>query len=100
MDRMTVAKVAELAGAELVYGSADREVDKVVRDSRDAVSGSVFFALIGENNNGHRYLEQVYQNECRVFVISEDQAQEELSKYEDVSVLKENKDRNAGHLPG
>ena len=88
MDRMTVAKVAELAGAELVYGSADREVDKVVRDSRDAVSGSVFFALIGENNNGHRYLEQVYQNECRVFVISEDQAQEELSKYEDVSVLK------------
>ena len=88
MDKMTVAKAAELAAAELVFGSPDLVIDNVVRDSRDAHDRSIFFCLIGENNDGHQYVGQAYDNGCRAFVISEEQALETLEKYNDVSVLK------------
>ena len=88
MDIITAAKAAELAGAELISGPAQNEVSKVVRDSRETVSGCLFVCLIGDTNNGHDYVEEAYENGCRVFLISSDKALEQLSKHEDVSILK------------
>ena len=66
MDMMTAAKAAELAGAELVRGPSDNEITEVVRDSRDAVDRCIFVALVGEKNDGHNFVEQAYENGCRV----------------------------------
>lgn len=88
MDMMTAAKAAELAGAELVRGPSDNEITEVVRDSRDAVDRCIFVALVGEKNDGHNFVEQAYENGCRVFLISSEKALEQLSKYVDASILK------------
>ena len=95
MEKITAAKAAELAGAELVSGPSDNEIIHVARDSRETAPGSIFIAIIGDKDDGHRYVEQAYNNGCRVFLISSGQAEQVLSAIEDASVLKVENTRQA-----
>ena len=95
MERMTAAKVAELAEAILVSGPSDNLAGNVARDSREVNDESVFFALIGDRDDGHRYVKQAYDDGCRIFVISSDEAQEQLSALENASVLRVGETRQA-----
>lgn len=55
----------------LVQGNLEQEVNGLVFDSRKASVESVFFAIVGSTNNGHDYIQSVYENGCRVFVVQE-----------------------------
>jgi UDP-N-acetylmuramoyl-tripeptide--D-alanyl-D-alanine ligase len=57
MIALTLAEIASAVGGELVRGAADTTVDgSVETDSRLVSSGSVFFALLGEETDGHRFV--------------------------------------------
>ena len=44
-------------------------IDEVVIDSRKALKNTLFFALNGDNNDGHNFLEQVFSNGCEAAII-------------------------------
>lgn len=68
---------------KFVQGNLEQEVNDLVFDSRKAKAQSVFFAIVGSANNGHNFVQSVYDNECRVFVV-----QEEVNLPEDATIIK------------
>lgn len=63
--------LVENVNFKLVNGSLEQSVNDLVFDSRKAVADSVFFAIVGFTNNGHQYVQQAYNQGCRIFVIQE-----------------------------
>ncbi|MFJ3383292.1 MULTISPECIES: UDP-N-acetylmuramoyl-tripeptide--D-alanyl-D-alanine ligase [unclassified Curtobacterium] len=57
MIALTLAEIAAAIDGELVRGAAETVVDgSVETDSRLVGAGSVFFALLGEETDGHRFV--------------------------------------------
>src|SRR5438309_1064821 len=59
MERLSLSKIAEFAGAEIKRGSAEAMIERVSTDSRTIKPGELFVALRGENFDAHNFLEQV-----------------------------------------
>lgn len=54
---------------ECVQGSLSMEISSLTFDSRKAVAGSVFIAIVGTNSDGHQFVQSAYDLGCRVFVV-------------------------------
>ncbi|MBU3660307.1 MAG: UDP-N-acetylmuramoyl-L-alanyl-D-glutamate--2,6-diaminopimelate ligase [Flavobacteriales bacterium] len=67
----------------LLQGNLEQEINELVFDSRKATAESVFFAIVGSTNNGHEYIQSVYEKGCRVFVV-----QEETTLPADATIIK------------
>ncbi|MFW6226998.1 MAG: Mur ligase family protein, partial [Bacteroidota bacterium] len=67
-----VQQIAEILHADALI-RVEQSIQHLITDSRSVMpSGtSLFFAIKGENHNGHDYLEAVYEKGCRSFVLSE-----------------------------
>ncbi|WP_144750426.1 UDP-N-acetylmuramoyl-tripeptide--D-alanyl-D-alanine ligase [Curtobacterium pusillum] len=62
MIALTLAEIATAIGGELLSGAPERVVDgSVETDSRLVGEGSVFFALLGEETDGHRFVPNAVQ---------------------------------------
>lgn len=72
MKLLTMKQIEEGTGGRLIRGSAAAEVGSVCTDSRKAKAGDLFFALIGENHDAHKYLPQVFEKGCGCAVISDE----------------------------
>ena len=48
----------------------DTCVTAIVKDNRDAIPGCMFAAIVGENNDGHRYLEAAAENGAMCALVS------------------------------
>jgi UDP-N-acetylmuramoyl-tripeptide--D-alanyl-D-alanine ligase len=60
MIRLSLGQIAHAIKGELINGAAEHEVSGTVRtDSRLVAPGDVFFAKLGEHEDGHRYLESM-----------------------------------------
>ena len=61
-----------LAGVqfELRQGSLNLQVEKLVMDSREASSLTVFFAIEGTATDGHQYINQAVAKGCRIICVS------------------------------
>ncbi len=46
-------------------------VDEVVIDSRKQVKNGLFIAIKGENNDGHKFIDQAAQNGCKLAIVQE-----------------------------
>ncbi len=57
MNRLSIFRVAEFAGAPVSSGDGQVSVDKVSTDSRTVKRGELFVALRGENFDGHKFVE-------------------------------------------
>jgi UDP-N-acetylmuramoyl-L-alanyl-D-glutamate--2,6-diaminopimelate ligase len=49
----------------------DKDIRTLTFDSRKAIHESIFFAIVGFTTNGHQYVEQAFNQGCRVFVVQE-----------------------------
>jgi UDP-N-acetylmuramoyl-L-alanyl-D-glutamate--2,6-diaminopimelate ligase len=67
---------------KLINGSLDQNATDLVFDSRKAVADSVFFAIVGFSNNGHQFVQQAYDQGCRIFVV-----QEKVELPEDATII-------------
>ena len=57
MFEMTLAEVADAVGGEIVRGAGDTIVSAGSTDSRSVSSGDLFVPLVGEQFDGHDYIE-------------------------------------------
>ena len=67
-----IKQISETVGGRLVGSEDDRIIQNLLIDSRrlDAAGLTLFFALVSQRNDGHKYIEDLYQNGVRAFVVS------------------------------
>lgn len=56
MKQLTLTELAGYMKGRVVQGDDSLVFDDAVIDSREAKAGAVFFPLIGEFQNGHKYI--------------------------------------------
>ncbi|MBP7808607.1 MAG: bifunctional UDP-N-acetylmuramoyl-tripeptide:D-alanyl-D-alanine ligase/alanine racemase [Bacteroidia bacterium] len=68
----TAKKISEILKGKL-SGASSNSIQHLISDSRTITDyhQSVFFALVSERNNGHKYVNDLYKNGVRCFVVSE-----------------------------
>ena len=67
-----IKQISEIVNGRLVGASADLSIQDLLIDSRQLVNASqtLFFALTSERNDGHKYIDDLYQNGVRAFVVN------------------------------
>lgn len=69
MEERSLKFIAESCGAKILAGKPETVVKNVCIDSRRAKSGDVFFAIKGENFDGHAFINEVGEKKATAVVI-------------------------------
>lgn len=69
MNQLTIKKLTEYSQAELIQGDPEQKITKIVRDSREVKAGDLFIALVGENDDGHKYLPDVIAQKAGAVIV-------------------------------
>lgn len=72
MISLTVEEILKSTEGKLICGDNNYEIKKIVIDSREADESSMFVAILGESQNGHKYIKSAYDLGCRAFLISDE----------------------------
>ena len=70
MERLTVKEIVEASKGNLKKGEGGESVKAIVIDSRLAKEDTAFVAIVGENNDAHKYIGSAYDLGCRVFIVN------------------------------
>ena len=70
MNKITIDEIVKATGGKLLAGSKDQYVSAIKHDSRECGSGDMFVAIIGENQDGHKYIPDVVAKGCNNLLIS------------------------------
>ena len=70
MKNLSISDIQKAVNGKLIYGNSSDMVSGVSIDSREVGLGDLFFAIVGEFNDGHKYIEDVLAKGCRTIVIS------------------------------
>lgn len=70
MKKMTIETVREAVGGEIIQGSGKNFVTGVSHDSRSIGEGDLFFAIKGDNFDGHRFIKDAVKAGTKCFVVS------------------------------
>ncbi len=75
----SISKIAKIVNGTLT-GECKLKINYLTIDSRSVAFSrqSVFFALIGSQHNGHKYINDLYQQGIRAFVVNENFDNKEL----------------------
>lgn len=72
MREFTVPEIIEAVGGQLVRGDGKNKIKGISIDSREIEENMMFFAIVGENNDGHDFMSQVIKKGCKVVVVSDE----------------------------
>ena len=70
MNKITIDEIVKATGGKLLAGSKDQYVSAIRHDSRECGAGDMFVAIIGENQDGHKYIPDVVAKGCNNLLIS------------------------------
>lgn len=59
---MLIKEIVEATHGELLSGHLDDDITGFIQDTRKIKQGDMYIPLIGENNDGHNYIEQAFLN--------------------------------------
>ncbi len=74
LHRYSVEEITKILGGQLFLNNQEHTaINDILIDSRRLITAqdTLFFALISKKNNGHRYIEELYNLGVRNFVVSE-----------------------------
>ena len=73
MQTFKLQEVSEIVSGTLV-GNGELEFSKIVTDSRNIINPSscLFVAVVGEQHDGHNYIDDIYRSGVRTFLVSKD----------------------------
>ena len=78
---LNIEEIIEATGGKLVSSAYNTIIKKIDTDSRCVGQDSLFVALKGENNDAHKFLDDVIQKGCKAVVVSD------LNKSYDANVI-------------
>ena len=86
MQTFKLQEVSEIVSGTLV-GNGELEFSKIVTDSRNIINPSscLFVAVVGEQHDGHNYIDDIYRSGVRAFLVSKDI---DTAKYAGISYVK------------
>ena len=69
----SLTKVAEIVNGQLFRASDERKISDLLIDSRHLMdpNQALFFALQSHRNDGHKYIEELYEKGVRAFVVKQ-----------------------------
>ncbi|MBQ6495790.1 MAG: UDP-N-acetylmuramoyl-tripeptide--D-alanyl-D-alanine ligase [Firmicutes bacterium] len=70
MNRTTIRNILDATGGTLLVGAEQNYITGIRHDSRECGEGDMFVAIIGENQDGHKYIPGVIGSGCRTFLVS------------------------------
>ncbi len=70
MKTLTLGEIAQATGGKCIKGSNKEGIRGVCIDSRKGQPDFIFFALKGEHNDGHEFLEAAQLSGCKAAIIS------------------------------
>ena len=76
MEELRAGQIADVVKGKLIRGSAEEVAKDVCIDSRNAKNGDLFCAMVGEFNDGHKFMKAAYDNGCRMMLISKEEMAE------------------------
>ena len=68
MNNLTISELVIATKGKLVIGNKNDTINDIVIDSRKANEANVFVAVIGENLDGHQFMQSAYENGCKTFI--------------------------------
>ena len=68
MESLSIKELVVASNGTLVNGNELDEIKKIVIDSRAANEGDAFIAIIGENLDGHKFIQSALENGCKTFI--------------------------------
>lgn len=80
MKNMKVADLVKATGGELLQGDLNTEIISMTTDSRTVKEGDLFVPIVGENQDGHIYLEKALDNGASVTLTADKKYFEEYKK--------------------
>lgn len=85
MRKTSIDEIIKATGGRLIMRAADTDesctITGIKHDSREAGSGDMFVAVIGENLDGHRFIPQVAAKGCKTVLVSHSEGwQQELEE--------------------
>ncbi len=79
MNSLKVSDLLNATGGKLICGSLESRIAGISTDTRSVKHGEIFFALTGENYDGHNFIEQALSNGAAGAVISDSKKIGDLS---------------------
>lgn len=74
MRKFTLKELCQATGGKLIQGDINTKFAGIAIDSRKIRPEQVFFAIIGNKNDAHRFIPQVVESGCSVVVVSDQEA--------------------------
>ncbi len=87
MENLSLQKIIDFSGAELIQGDNDLIIEEIVIDSREVNNNYLFIAIIGENHDGHQFLEQAVENGASALIVDRE-IKNNFSISNEISILK------------
>lgn len=88
MNKIRVQEIIEATGGRMLCGTPGAVVSGVCHDSRECRPEDLFVAIIGENQDGHRYVKQALEHGCRAVLVSEEGEWLKLAEERNAAVIK------------
>ena len=72
---MNLKRISDILGGRLTGAGEDRSIQDLLTDSRQLLSPAqtLFFALVGQRDDGHHYIGELYEKGVRAFVVNRSQ---------------------------
>lgn len=88
MKKTKISEIVKAINGQLIFGKDQEWVSKVCIDSRTVEPDALFFTLIGEKQDGHKFIGQVIDGGCKCIVVSDtSQIDEKKAKEKGVSII-------------
>lgn len=72
MEALSVQEVVKAVEGKLLQGNPDSSVNGVSTDTRSLKPGDLFFALVGENANGHAYVPRALESGAAGVIVTDE----------------------------
>jgi Alr-MurF fusion protein len=86
LQQYSIQNIAGIIHANFTQHATETSIAELLIDSRAITNAdtSLFFAIVGQRNNGHKYINELYQKGVRNFVV---QAKVDVSKLHNANIL-------------
>lgn len=89
MKTFTIDEIVKAVGGRLIRGDGSQRICGFSIDSREIEPGQMFFAVVGPNNDGHRFLKQVAEKGIRAMVVSDESKVPEEAAEADIILVRD-----------